>query len=87
MTICNRPWRKVVGKPRLREGRGSVLGPATHRRNRWWELELECGHETCRFVRYRPLPGPPGANRGNQERSRDDVLPPPQRVRCEFCES
>jgi hypothetical protein len=69
--------------PALREGRGSVLGPDTSRRTRWWDMQLECGHKVERIVRYRPLY--PTQRGGTQHRSRSDVLPPPHRVRCEFC--
>jgi len=80
-----RPWRVVLGDPApaLREGRGSVLGPDTSRRTRWWEMRLECGHTVERIVHYRPVPNPDRG--GTQHRRRSDVLPPPRRVRCEFC--
>jgi hypothetical protein len=76
------PWRAVCSF-RRREGRGSVLGPDTVRRARWWELELECGHRVERFVRYRPQDRPQRG--GTQHRSGSDVLPAPRRVRCELC--
>lgn len=77
------PWRKVVRKLALRAGRGSVLGPSTSRRTRWWELELECGHVVERTVRYSPAKNPKRG--GTQHRSRSDVLPHPKKVRCEYC--
>ncbi len=79
-----RPWRTVLADPppRIREGRGSFLGPDTDRRARWWEMRAECGHVIERTVRYSPL----GEGRGKvRSRSRVDVLPAPVRVRCEHC--
>ena len=84
--ISPRPacWRAVVNAER-RTGRGSVLGPDTSRRARWWELELECGHKACRTVRYKPSEDPQRG--GTQRRDIDDALPAPKRVRCEECEA
>lgn len=82
------PWRRVLDNPEptLSGGRGSVLGPDTSRRTHWWELHLECGHRTERTVRYGPRSdGLPRRVGGTQHRSMADVLPPPKRVRCEFC--
>lgn len=78
------PWRAVVGDPELRGGRGSVLGPDTSRRTRWWSGELECGHRFERTVRYKPNGW--GRSGGWRSRSPLDVLPPPKRVRCDACE-
>lgn len=39
-----RPLRAVRFTRGPFSGRGSVLGPNTSRRNRWWDLFLECGH-------------------------------------------
>lgn len=76
-------WRLVTGTPRLSEGRGSVLGPDTSRRARWWVLPLECGHKAESAARYRPhQDGYPAQRGGTQHRSRDDVLPPPKQVLC-----
>lgn len=81
------PWRRVLADPEpiIHEGRGSLLGPDTSRRTRWWEATLDCGHVVERTVRY----GPPRDGRrtrgGTQHRLLTDVLPAPKRVRCEFC--
>lgn len=75
-------WRRVTGEPRIRQGRGSVLGPDTSRRTRWWVLTLECGHTAERTVRYRPLPAAERQRGGTQHRDLADVLPAPRRVRC-----
>jgi hypothetical protein len=77
-------WRAVVNAER-RTGRGSMLGPDTSRRARWWELELQCGHKTYRTVRYKPSGNPQRG--GTQHRDINDVLPAPKRVRCELCEA
>jgi hypothetical protein len=76
------PWRFVLkdDEPVVRTGRGSVLGPDTSRRARWWVLDLECGHRVERSVRYRKRP-----ERYPAGRSRHDVMPHPDRVRCEHC--
>lgn len=87
--MTRHPLRRVVGgwdgaaEPMEMSGRGSVLGPDTSRRTRWWELRLECGHEVERTVRYSKRPGP--AARYSRARSGSDVLPAPKRVRCELC--
>lgn len=78
-----KPWRKVVKKLGLGSGRGSVMGPDTTRRTRWWNLKLECGHEVERTVKYKPAKHPQRG--GTQHRSRSDVLPHPNKVRCEYC--
>lgn len=78
------PWRRVIGDPVLRSGRGSVLGGDTTRRTRWWDMTLDCGHTAERTVRYR---AEEGARRGGtQRRSRSDILPSPARVRCSTCQ-
>lgn len=79
------PWRDVVGRPMMRTGRGSVLGPDTSRRTAWWEGELSCGHGFERTVRYVPQEG--ASRGGTQHRSKgdDDVMPHPRRVRCTSC--
>lgn len=82
----NRAWRAVM-TPILREGRGSVLGPDTARRARWWEMRLSCNHVVERFVRYRPLPPDERQHGGTQHRSRADVLPAPKQVVCDWCEA
>lgn len=74
------PLRLVVGEPRLCEGRGSVLGPDTTRRTRWWEGTLECGHGFERTVKYAKREA-----RYPRARRLDDVLDPPKRVRCHDC--
>lgn len=75
------PLRARVGEARLHEGRGSVLGPDTSRRTRWWEMTLECGHIVERTVKYDPKRERPF----RRARSLGDVLPPPTRARCEQC--
>jgi predicted RNA-binding Zn-ribbon protein involved in translation (DUF1610 family) len=87
MTRNTAPWRRVLDdpEPRLREGRGGILGPDTSRRTRWWEVALDCGHHTERIVRYAPRADGRTRRGGTQHRSLDDVLPAPRRVRCEFC--
>ncbi|MCA1844472.1 MAG: hypothetical protein LC792_15040 [Actinobacteria bacterium] len=76
--------RLVVTVVGLREGRGSVLGPDTFRRTRWWELRLECGHLVERTVRYRYREH---ADRGRRPRRADEVTPAPRWAYCEFCPS
>lgn len=76
------PFRKVVSASHVREGRGSLIGPDTSRRTRWRELTLECGHVVERIVKYRKIGNPRG---GTQSRKLIDVLPPPEKVRCEVC--
>jgi hypothetical protein len=86
MTPSSEPiaWR-TVAKASMRSGRGSVLGPDTTRRTRWWEIDLEpCGHHVQRTVRYKPSDEP--QHGGTQHRAADAVLPAPKRVRCEHCE-
>lgn len=78
-----KPWRSVVGVGCIREGRGGLLGPDTTRRTAWRELALECGHTVERTIRYKPAEKPQRG--GTQHRSPVDALPPPRRVRCEFC--
>lgn len=86
LTELRAPWRQVTGEARQKSGRGSVLGPDTARRTRWWELPLECGHTEERIVRYRPhQDGWPAQVGGTQHRGKDDVLPAPKRVRCDRC--
>jgi len=68
----------------MTSGRGSVLGPDTFRRLRWWELKLECGHEVERTVKYKPVPGGSLAN-GWHPRPATDALPAPTRARCDYC--
>lgn len=80
------PWRVVVGgQLRVREGRGSLLGPDTSRRARWRELVLECGHTVERRVHYWPLTGIGRPRGGTMHRKLSDVLPAPKKVRCEYC--
>jgi hypothetical protein len=76
-----RVWRDVT-HAELHSGRGSVLGPDTSRRTRWWELVLTCGHRKVGNVRYRKTspPLPKGTRRAS-----DDVLPAPRRVSCPEC--
>ena len=77
-------WQNVIAAE-LHQGRGSVLGRDTARRTRWWLLTLDCGHFAERTVRYRPLPQAQVQRGGTQHRSGTDVLPAPQRARCEYC--
>lgn len=74
-------WRDVT-EAVLRTGRGSVLGPDTGRRTRWWDLLLSCGHHAERHARYRKLDSP--APQGTR-RAAADVLPPVTRVSCPEC--
>lgn len=79
-------WRAVV-KSQLNVGRGSTLGPDTVRRTRWYDLDLECGHAVQRTARYRPLGDSKHTDDAwRRRRTSADVLPAPQRVRCEFCQ-
>jgi hypothetical protein len=79
-------WRAVV-KSQLNAGRGSTLGPATSRRQRWYDLDLECGHAVQRTARYRHMDDRQRADEAwRRRRSAADVLPPPRRVRCERCQ-
>lgn len=77
-------WRAVVASQQ-RSGRGSVLGPDTTRRARWWSLTLECEHVVERTVRYKSSDTPQRG--GTQHRYADDVLPAPVRVQCEYCKA
>lgn len=76
-------WRQVE-HAQIRTGRGRSLGPDRTRRARWWVLDLDCGHQVIRIVRYKPLERPQRG--GIQHRSLTDVLPVPERVRCEECQ-
>lgn len=80
-----KPWRKVEKKLGLGAGRGSFLGPDTTRRTKWWNLKLTCGHEVERTVKYFPRSDGFVQRGGTQHRSRNDVRPPPKKVRCEYC--
>jgi hypothetical protein len=80
--VSRHPWREVTAASWY-SGRGSLLGPDTARRGRWWDLTLTCGHRAERTVRYRPQAHPQRG--GTQHRSGRDVLPPPRRVRCAAC--
>lgn len=78
------PLRAVVSSS-VRVGRGSVLGPDTSRRVRWWHCELECGHIAEPKVRYaRAASGSPRAN-GWHPRPLGAALPAPKRCRCSAC--
>jgi hypothetical protein len=85
MSDARHPWREVTGHIGPKTGRGSVLGPDTWRRNRWWVLTLSCDHSVERTARYRPLPKDQRQRGGSQSRDIRDVLPAPRRVRCEHC--
>jgi hypothetical protein len=78
-------WRKVVTVTGPVAGRGSVLGPDTARRGRWWELGLECGHTATPKVRYAPLPKGMSQRGGTQHRLASDVLAAPRKVICHGC--
>ncbi len=81
--VQDKPWRKVVSSSHIHEGRGSILGPDTSRRTRWYVLALECGHEVERVVKYEPI----GKRRGGTtQRKLSDVKLPPKKVRCDYCE-
>lgn len=77
------PWR-VVTAAEYGEGQSKVFyrNPRT---SRWWELTLECGHETIRSARLRPDPRRSRSQYGPGP-SDDDILPAPARVRCKDCE-
>lgn len=80
-------WRAVV-KQSLHSGRGSVLGPDTARRQRWYDLDLECGHAVQRTARYRHMDDRQRQDEAwRRKRSAADVLPAPKRVRCEHCQA
>lgn len=80
-------WRKVTEVRGPYQGRGSVLGPDTSRRTAWWEMTLECGHDSERTVRYGPHQNGYERQRGGtQHRSLADVLPAPRRVLCSMGE-
>lgn len=75
-------WRDVE-QAVLHSGRGSLLGPPTSRRTRWWELHLVgCGHVEERHVVYRKVSPP--ASKGTR-RPVSDALPAPKRARCAAC--
>lgn len=78
--MSNPYWRKVVKADGPYAGRGSLLGPETSRRVKWWDLTLECGHLVQRSCRY-----PPPFVPGRRHRSAGEALPPPKRVLCEMC--
>lgn len=78
-----RPLRPVQSS-KLRSARGSVIGPDTNRRIRYWELELDCGHNVERSVKYKPRTSKHRAN-GWHPRKEADVLPAPARARCDYC--
>jgi hypothetical protein len=54
---------------------------------RFWRLVLECGHEDTRPIRYDPTKNNAGrgGSRKQAVRSLDDVMPHPQRIRCDQC--
>ena len=68
--VKEKPWRKVVSGSHIHEGRGSILGPDTSRRTRWYRLKLECGHEVERVVKYTRIGNRRG---GTQQRKLSDV--------------
>ena len=70
----------------MRSGRGSILGPDTRRRVRWWECKLACGHVVEVMVRYveQKVPGPRLG--GWCARSRSDAKPAPKKCHCKTCE-
>ncbi len=81
------PLRNVV-KSMEREGRSSFNfchGQGIY--SRWYDLTLECGHVVERTARYEK--GASGDNRGyarqHHQPPSNKMLPPPKRVRCEFC--
>lgn len=78
--------RRAVMTAELRTGRGSMLGPDTTRRARWWDLVLECGHQEEREALYRPAGDPQrGDDPWRRKRTGGDVLPAPRRVICSEC--
>lgn len=74
---------RTVQKAALRFGRRSLRGPGAGRRTHWWKLRLSCGHVVERRVRYRPLLGHP--HTWTRQRAATDVLPAPDRARCDQC--
>ena len=83
-----RPLVPVVGEPRLRCGRGGLLGPDTYRRTHWWDLTLACGHRKDVTAKYRPRADgrvQRGGSSPSRSRGPHDVLPPPRRCRCDEC--
>jgi len=79
-----RSWnvREDVTEARMHAGRGSLLGPDTRRRARWWELTLSCGHVVIRNVQYMPRED---GNPGHERRFAGDARPAPKRIRCDEC--
>lgn len=75
---------KTVQTAVLIEGRGSVLGPDTNRRVRWWELYLDCGHITERTARYAARTD---GRRPGAPRKLSDVLAAPRRAKCSACDA
>lgn len=79
------PLRLVV-KPELHAG-GSVL--AGWLKHHWWELELDCGHQVERRIRYLPPVDGSRPRRGwaaqHHGPSVSRIPPPPKRARCEWC--
>ena len=78
------PLRKVIDS-HYRSGQ-SIFASFTIR---WWDLQLECGHSVERRMRFPKQVG--RAIRGyaimHHPRKHGEELPPPGRVRCEFCSS
>lgn len=74
------PRRRVV-EAMTREAQTGLLS-ARRRTKRWWDLNLECGHEVerpARYTRERTVFVPGGG------RSYADLLPAPEHVWCEVC--
>lgn len=87
MSDAPAPLRAVVSA-QIRAGRGSLLGPDTHRRKRFWRMRLECGHVDDRDVKYRPLDEGERPIRGGQRnRPMTDALPAPKMIRCWACQA
>jgi hypothetical protein len=76
------PLRAVV-KADLREG--SCINADFYQR--WYDIELECGHVVERRVRFPPQVGMyrRGFMAQYHPRPADEALPPPKRCRCGRC--
>lgn len=76
------PLRKVV-RATPRSG-SSINGDFT---TRWWDLELECGHQEQRTRRFRNPEGLRGfaLMHHRPPDNGEHALPPPNRVRCPYC--
>lgn len=73
----------LVVDAKLRSER--LAGDPQQRTRRWWALQLECGHQVERPVRYR---NPPAGHRGRRRHlGIDDALPAQKAAYCPLCPS